>query len=393
MDPRHLWVAVIAGGQGTRLFPISHPDCPKQFCQLDDKNTFIQKTIENFKAIGIKPTQIIITVTSPGQKALAMEQCLPRGILSQNIIQLDPKLGYPVNMIRAAEFVRDIDPDGIVINTPSDQYISGEGFADTIETAVTGASQGDAVIVGVKIGDIVTAMGCGHAIYDKEDGFYHTVNSFVEKPERHIADAIMRSGNSACNTGINVWPAKLICEKFHPHEAYAGISTDAFMAKIGNLKIAVGTFRWYDCGTLDSLYAISAKTPNHKNASLGGGIIERSDCRRSLFYASEGMELHASGCEDDAVVFTVIGEHPIIVIAKRAESQKIKLLAEDYLKHQDILTEDFSMGARNNIVLHSNISKELIAGFVGVKNYVVYVERRADDRLVAIVSQPIDRTV
>ena len=389
MVQNHLWVAIIAGGQGTRLFPISHPDCPKQFCQLDKDNTFIQKTIENYKALGIKPTQIIITVTTPGQKALVMEQCLPRGILSQNIIQLDPKLGYPGNMVRAAEFVHDLDPDGIIINTPSDQYISGDGFADAIETAVGGASDGDAVIVGVKIGDIVTAMGCGHAIYDEDGGPCYSVTKFVEKPNREMADKIMRQGNSACNTGINIWRADLISSKFLVTSDYAGIGTDVFMGKIGALKIAVGAFEWYDCGTLDSLYAISSKTPNHKNASLGGGSFERVDCRRSLFYAGEGMELHASGCEDDAVVFSVINERPIIVVGKRAESQKIKLLAEDYLAHEDILTADFSMGARNNTVLHSNISKDLIVGFVGVDNYAVYVERRSDGKLMAIVSQQL----
>ena len=59
-ENQHIWVAIIAGGQGTRLFPISHPACPKQFCQLDENNTFIQAVIENFKLIGIKSTQIVI---------------------------------------------------------------------------------------------------------------------------------------------------------------------------------------------------------------------------------------------------------------------------------------------------------------------------------------------
>ena len=390
MSTNHLWVAIIAGGQGTRLFPISHPGCPKQFCHLDDKNAFVQSVIARFTSLGVKSTQILVIVTDDNQETLAKEQCIPRGILSQNILKVSPNLGYAGCMIYTAKFIHDLDPSAIIINTPSDQYIAfNEEFANTIETAVTSAAQGYPVIIGVKIGDIVTVMGCGHAIYSEDGNPCHQVKSFVEKPDRETADKIMRKGNSACNTGINVWKANLIHGLFPADEKYDGISTDDFMARLGGLRVAVGNFEWYDCGTLKSLYEISQKTPNHKNASLGGGAFERVDCRRSLLYASKGMELHVSGSEDDAVVFSVINEHPIVVVVKQSECAKIKLLAEDYFKHEEILTADFSMGARNNTVLHSNISKDLIVGFVGVENYAIYVERKNDGNLVAIVSQQL----
>ena len=76
-----------------------------------------------------------------------------------------------------------------------------------------------------------------------------------------------------------------------------------------------------------------------------------------------------------------------MVVAKLSDSQKIKLLAEDYLVHEEILTDDFSMGARNNTVLRSNVSDEIVVGFVGVQNYAVYVHRNADGNLEAVVSQ------
>lgn len=390
MDMEHLWVAIIAGGKGTRLFPISHPGCPKQFCQLDKKNTFIQAVIENFASLSIKRTHMIVITTDENQTALARKQCLPRGILSQNIVQIDPDLGYAGAMIYATQCIYLLDKDAVVISTPSDQYLSAnEDFRDTIKAAYFQVDESDdAVIIGVKINDIVTAMGCGHAIYKEDYGPCYQVTSFVEKPDRILADKIMRQGNSACNTGINVWRAYTINKLFTGH-SYKGISTDELMDSLDNLRVSVGNFDWHDCGTLKSLYEISTKTPNHKNASLGGGTFERIDCRRSLFYADEGMELHVSGAEDDAVLFTVINEKPILVIAKLSESQKIKRLAEDYLKHEDILTADFSMGARNNFVLRSNISEEIIAGFVGVNNYCIYVHRKPDGILSAIVSQPL----
>lgn len=387
METEHLWTAIIAGGKGTRLFPISHPDCPKQFCQLDERNTFIQAVVDNFTFLGVKPTNIVVITTSDSQTELAKKQCLPRGILSQNILQLSPQLGYAGSMIKATSEIYKLDPAAIIINTPADQYLVPDfEFKAAIESAVAGAKNGNSVIVGVKVNDIVTAMGCGHAIYEETNSACFPVTGFVEKPDKKKANEIMRQGNSACNTGINVWRADVVNGIFE-NKRYRGISTNKMMEMLGDLQVAVGYFEWHDCGTLKSLYDISRKSPNTKNATIGGGTFERMDCHRSLLYAIEGFELRVSGAEDDAVLFTSINERPIVVVAKLSDSQKIKLLAEDYLVHEEILTDDFSMGARNNTVLRSNVSDEIVVGFVGVQNYAVYVHRNADGNLEAVVSQ------
>ena len=392
MENEHLWVAIIAGGKGTRLFPISHPECPKQFCQLDERNTFIQAVVENFTFLGVKPTNIVIVTTTDGQTELAKKQCLGRGILSQNIMQISPSLGYAGSMIKATERIYKLDPAAIIINTPADQYLVPDfEFKAAIESAVAGAKNGNAVIVGVKVGDIVTAMGCGHAIYEETNTPCFPVIGFVEKPDKKKADEIMRQGNSACNTGINVWRADLVRSTF-AGKKYRGIATNKMMEMLGDLQVAVGYFEWHDCGTLKSLYDISRKSPNTKNACIGGGSFERMDCHRSLLYAIDGFELRVSGAEDDAVLFTSINERPIVVVAKLSDSQKIKLLAEDYLMHEEVLTDDFSMGARNNTVLLSNVSDEIIVGFVGVQNYAVYVHRKADGNLEAVVSKQMSKS-
>ncbi len=386
---KHVWVAIIAGGQGTRLFPISHTNRPKQFCRLDKRNTFIQAVIENFTGLGVKPTHIVVVTTSEHQTELAKEQVLPRGVLSQNILEISPSFGYAGAMVKAAEFISMLDPEAIVINTPSDQFlVADEDFGSTIDAAIEAAKASQPVIIGVKVNDLVTAMGCGHALYEEVEAPCFPVTGFVEKPKREEADRIMRQGNSACNTGINVWRASTVLSATEGIQL-VGLATDDFMKLLGELKIAVGNFEWHDCGTLKSLYEVSKKTPNHKNASLGNGSFERNNCRGSLLYASRGMELRVTGAKDDAVIFTIINEKPIIVVAKLAESQRIKDLAEDYSRHEAFLTDDFSFGARNNVVLGSNVSDELIVGFVGVENYAVYVHKRSDGTLEAAVSKQL----
>ena len=386
----HLWVAIIAGGKGTRLFPISHPGRPKQFCKVDKRNTFIQAVVENFVNFGVKPTNIVVITTDDGQTKLAREQVLPRKVLSQNIYQIDPHHGYAGAMIKAAKFIHELDSEAVIINTPADQYlVADEDFKKTLHDAINDANNGYATIVGVKVNDIVTAMGCGHVIYKEDGRACPSMICFIEKPDYDTADRIMRQGNSACNTGINVWRAKNILQAFKGR-SIKGLATDAMMKKLGVIKVAVGNFEWHDCGTLKSFYEISSKNPDRENANLGGGLFELTDCRRSLFYAEAGMELRVSGARDDAVVFTVIDGKPVIVVAKMEDSQVIKFLADDYLSHQTILTDDFSMGARNNIVLRSNVSDELIVGFVGVGNYAVYVHRDSlDGSLMAVVSQQL----
>lgn len=382
-----VWVVIVAGGQGTRLFPISHTNCPKQFCQLDGKRTFIQATIENFVKLGIKQNKIVIVTTSENQTRLAREQTLSRGILSQNIYEIDPKYGYAGAMVKASMFIRNIEKDAIIINTPSDQYIvSNEEFETSINIAVTAAMSYKPVIIGVKINDLNTAIGCGHAIYAESADAYgcHAVEKFIEKPNVSIANRIMRDGNSACNTGIAVWHANTIYSAAGIG-SIVGLATDELMRRLPDLRIAVGSFEWHDCGTLKSLYDISKKTPNHKNASLGAGSFERNDCRRCLLYAAEGMELRVTGGEDDAVIFTSINEKPIIVVAKMSESQRIKELAESFKIHESLLTSDFQIAAKNNIILRSNV-KNLTVGFVGVENYAVYAHEEKDGTMTAAVS-------
>ena len=393
MNRDHLWVAIIAGGQGTRLFPISHPARPKQFCQLDDKNTFIQAVVENFTSLGVIPRQTFIVTTDENQRELAKNQCLERGVISPNIKIFNPLLGYAGSMIKAAEEIYAIDPEAIIINTPSDQFVeSDSSFCTAIEDAVMSAKAGNAAIVGVKVNDIVTAMGCGHAIYDENSPgpcFKLTGERFIEKPDRETADKLMRKGNSAVNTGINVWKAKTIIDIF-ANKDYVGIGTDELMEAFGDkIEVSVGTFKWRDCGTLKSLYEISKKSANRKNVRLGKGTREYNNCRHSMLYAGRDINLRVYGANEDAIIATSINEKLVIVVAKMSDSQKIKLLAEDYFSHQEILDDDFSMGARNNIVLESNVSDEAVVGFVGVNNYAVYTHREPNGEITVVVSQQL----
>ena len=381
VDFEHVWLAIIAGGKGTRLFPLSHMSCPKQFCQLDKENTFIQATAKRFIALGVKPEQVVVLTTNDGQTALAKEQLRSLGVIEPNIYQISDKYGYAGAMIKTNLFIRDIDKDAIVINTPSDQYIvPSDAFTDTLTLAINSASEGNPTVLGVKVNDMVTFTGCGHAVYNRADtGICKKVLNFVEKPKQDIAVKMMRANNSACNTGINVWHVETMVKAVVGINLEKGeLATDKFMACFKQLYLAIGTFDWHDCGTLKSLYDISAKTPNHKNASLGEGMIYREDCRNSLFYSVKGVNIYATKVEGAAVVVNEINDHIFIAVIAMDESQLVKDLTTNFPVYEPILGNDFSIKARNNIIPATNYSHEINVGLIGVNGYTILANKKPD---------------
>ena len=383
----HVWVAIIAGGAGTRLFPYSNPGRPKQFCILNsDKTTFIQNVIDNFAKIGVKRNRFVVITTNETQTALAREQAIPKGVISQNICQINPDLDYGGAMTEATKFVESLDKDAILVNTPSDQYVKvDDDFKTTIKNGILAAKQDFPVIVGVKVNDLATAMGCGHAIFQESDDACYPVERFVEKPDEKEATRIMRAGNSACSTGISIWKVSTFLEHL-PKGPTVKMATNDLMEKFKKLRIAVGSFEWYDCGTLKSLYEVSKKTPHHKNASFGGGEIDRFECRNSLFLCDEGYRLHGAGCFGVAVVVTTMNSQPTVAVIDINQSSRVKQLAEDFSRNEDLLVHDFSTMAHNNHVMFSNVSRETITCFACVDGYTINAYRANDGMVDVYVS-------
>ncbi len=368
----HLWLAVIAGGQGTRLFPLSNENCPKQFCQLDNDNTFIQATVKRFYEIGVKANHVIVITTTERQTELAAKQLASLGVITPNIYQISASYGYAGAMVKAAEFIYEQDPDAIIINTPSDQYVNQEdgfdNFIDTMKLAIRSAEGGQPTIIGVKIRDLVTFIGCGHAIYDNNsEDFCRKVTGFVEKPDEKTAKKMMRSDDSACNTGINVWTAKTVLEATDTINLERDeLTTDELMMLLGELRVAIGEFDWHDCGTLKSLWEVSRKTPNHHNASLGKGYVDRTECLGSLFIAPEGVEIYATDIEDGSVVVSEINGLMYVACVAHEECQLVRQLVDHYQSNKRILSNDYSVKSRNCIVERTNFSDQIRVSFVGM---------------------------
>lgn len=389
----HVYLLCLAGGKGTRLWPISYKGREKQFCYLTNRSTFIQATVERFYKVGIKPNHVYATTTTNSQTQLVVEQLSPLQVIEPNVLQISQDCVYPGVMVEAAKVIYEVDPEAIIVNTPCDQFIDEcnnfDNFIDSVLLAINNAEASKPTIVGVKVQDLTMFEGCGHALYDSDDdGVCRKVIDFVEKPDTERAKQMMRKDESACNTGINVWRAKDLLDAVRDVDYKAeNFGTDNLMSLFEEVYVTIGRFRWRDCGTLKSLWEVSKKTPNHMNTSLGGGYVDRTDCLSSLFYTVRGIDLYATGIENTSIIVNPIGKYVYIACVAHDECQTVRKLAEYYETSESILKSDYSIKAHDNIVLASNFSKQLRVSFVGVDNLQVSSLRQPDGNIIISVSK------
>ena len=382
----NVYLFIPAGGKGTRLFPLSTEECPKQFCPLDNEQTFIQATVKRFLHLGLKPVKVVVATTTATQTRLAVEQLSPLGVLTNNIVQIDNKYGYVGAMFKGAEHIRQLDPKAIIINTPADHFVKeGEAFAQAIEGAVLSAQQHKPAIIGVKVTDPIIASGLGHAVYLEDDKqTAYEIVSFVEKPDPQTAIAMLQKDNSAGNTGINVWSLASISQtaKKLPFEERE-VGTDELMKALVNLRVVPGRFVWQDCGTLQALWEVSDKTPNHHNAYLGEGRVLRSGCLHSLFVVPKGFTLRALNLRHCATVINVIDHKIVVALVALEESQSVKQLAERF--QTEVLLRPYSIDATNNTPIPTEL--EINIGFVGVHGYGVSAFQEENGEVQVIISK------
>lgn len=401
---------VLAGGRGSRL-PIAG-DIPKQFCPMDGEKTFIQGTCQNLIDIGLKPANIVVIVTNKSQRNHAERQLVDMGIIKSNIILISPHWGYVGCMVYGANYIREIAGKNVtIINTPSDQYISGtEKYQKAIGDACYNAYNGKPTMIGVKISDNNIVGGCGNAKYDTSaDGPCYPVLSFIEKPgklrrgeskkdaEKRVAK-ILNADDTAVNTGINVWTADQILEALpfemveEMHEKLlerqpkisdvVDIDTDKMVEALKGIELVIGRFEWKDCGTLAAYYSIQKTTPNHRNASIGN--VYRSNCRDSLFVSNnEGMAIYATNIQGCAIIVNVSGNDINVACINLAYSQDAGSITDYFESGQ---RENFSLKSNANMLVPSNISETVRAAFLGVQNVYIIVNRLADGNINVIVS-------
>lgn len=344
-------VVIMAGGVGSRLWPVSTPDRPKQFIDLlGTGRTLIQMTADRFS--GICGPDRLWVVTSEKYESLVREQ-LPM-IPSDNILtEPEPRNTAPC-IAYACRKISARHPDANVVVTPADAFVADvSGFEAAIRKALD-FTAGSTAIVTVGISPDRPETGYGYVCAEENrPGEIVKVSAFKEKPDRKTAEFYLSAGNYHWNAGIFVWTVRTIESQLRLHApSIAGvmdmiassfytpserqalaehfgrcekISIDyAVMEKSDDIYVIAGDFGWSDLGSWSAVRRHMALDADG-NAVVGDRVT-LSGCRNCIVHASG--PLAAEGLDG----FVVAERDGKTLVCRLSEEQRVKEFSERFVK-------------------------------------------------------------
>lgn len=339
---------ILAGGGGTRLFPLSRTCMPKQFLKLGNSDSLLTQTVKRFLPM-LKPADIVV-VTNKEYTHHVKTELATCGASSAHIL-LEPVARNTAPAIAlAARFCQEelgAAAEEVLFVTPADHIIHPvDIFIKNVRQAVELAAQNKVVTLGIKPDKPET--GYGYIQAGEAFGTGYQVDSFREKPDKETAERYLAAGNYYWNSGMFAVTTGCIMEEFREHvpeiyqlaaaplaeviSKFAGmpsISIDYAVAeKSVRVVMAPLTAYWNDIGSWDAIYDVLDK--DHSGNALQGDCLP-IDCSNTLMLGRNRL-IAGIGLEDVLVVET----DDVIVVAKRGESQKVK----------DVVTELKARGRR-----------------------------------------------
>lgn len=342
---KNYYAILMAGGVGTRFWPVSTPNFPKQFHDmLGVGDTLIQKTFQRLSKI--IPKENIFILTNERYNDLVLEQ-LPE--VSQRQVVLEPAMRNTAPCILYASLkIQKENPDAMMIVAPSDHWIEDElTFAKNVQEAFDYCSKNDALMT-LGIQPNYPNTGFGYIEYDKSASTtIKSVNQFREKPDYETAKMFLDQGNFLWNAGIFMWSVSSVVYAFQNNqpELYKlfetgiskynteeeddfikenypkaeNISVDyAIMEKSKNVYVIGAEFDWNDLGTWGSLYDKLDKD-GHSNAILNAKSLAEN-AEGNIIRTDKGKLVVIDGLKD----YIIVDKDDVLLIYPKSKEQDIK---------------------------------------------------------------------
>jgi mannose-1-phosphate guanylyltransferase len=342
----------MAGGIGSRFWPMSKPSYPKQFLDvLGLGKTLIQMTFERLCLF--TPKENIYIMTNKAYRDLVLEQ-LPLITSDQVLCEPERKNTAPC-IAYAANKIYALNPDAKMVVAPSDHLILNEGkFKNIIEIALKQAANEECLVtLGIKPNRPDTGYGYiqFHQDGDMIAGQVKKVKQFTEKPNKELAKIFLTSGDYYWNSGIFIWSAKSVISalsKFKPElnalfscesgnyntdkeqafvdEAFnkcEDVSIDyAIMENAKNVNIVLANFDWSDLGTWGSLYTHLEK--DYQGNAVIGNDVHMFDSSNCIVNLPKDKLAVIQGMDD----YIIVESDGMLMIFKKNDEQLLK----EYLK-------------------------------------------------------------
>ncbi len=353
MNRSNTYCVIMAGGIGSRFWPMSRTEYPKQFLDfLGLGRTLIQQTYDRF--LPICPPENILVVTNDLYAPIVKQQ-LP-DLKDEQILREPNRRNTAPCIAYANHVIAARDPEARIIVAPSDHLVmKDKAFQETIDIALRQAGERDCLVT---LGILPNRpdTGYGYIQFNEETGTVHPrskrVKTFTEKPDHDTAVRFLESGDFLWNSGIFIWSLKSIRNAFAKYlpemeaqfgsgegkygtdqevpfirETYAdcaNISIDyGILEKAENVYVITSDFGWSDLGTWGSLYTHLAKD-EQGNAAVGDEV-KLYDCARNVVHAHDGRLTVLQGLED----YIVVSTKDALLVCRKQDEQKIKLFVND----------------------------------------------------------------
>ncbi len=345
-NTQHTYVAIMAGGIGSRFWPISRVNHPKQFLDiLGSGKTLIQQTLERFTKF--VPIENIFVVTARDYVDITREQ-LPN--LPENNIIAEPYRKNTAPCIAYISFrLQQLDSEAKLIVAPADHLILDEArFMEVCAGALEFVEEQNALVtLGIK--PTYPNTGYGYIQHDDtaEAPDVYRVKTFTEKPNRELAETFIQSGDFLWNAGIFVWKLSTILtafqrylpemyevfaadeDKFNTEEEAAvleniypqctSISIDfGIMEKADNVFVIPASFGWSDLGTWNSAWENMEK--DYLGNAVAGKKVMVVDATRCVVHTSNEKLVVLQGLDD----FIVVDTKDVLLICQKEKEQEIK---------------------------------------------------------------------
>lgn len=350
---KNYYAVIMAGGGGTRLWPLSRQTRPKQMLSLVDERTLFQIALQRLD--GLFPPERILVVTVREQARKLREQC-PEIPEENFLLETQPR-GTAAVVGLAAVTLKKRDPQAVMAVLTADHVIKNENlFHKILHTAYNVSQENYLVTIGISPTYPATGYGYikqGESIGTHHDLWVYQATRFVEKPDEDVAQSMVESGVYVWNSGMFVWRVDRILNEFArqmpdlisklsqmkeswddpklldvqeqlwativPQTIDYGVMENASKVAV----IPVKNLGWFDVGSWDALYDL-LPMDDHGNIFINGDneILETND---SLFYIGDNRRLIVSiGVENLIVVDT----EDVLLVCRKDQAQKVRQIVD-----------------------------------------------------------------
>jgi len=337
---------IMAGGGGTRFWPLSRTATPKQLLNLSGKDVMVNETIKRLN--GVVDSNNIFIVTNETQVP-KMAEVTEKLINTKNILSEPASRNTAACIGYSAVKILSSCGDGVMIVLPSDAFIKDEKeYQRVLRLAVT-VAKNDNCIVTIGITPTFPATGYGYIQYGKDNNEVKNVIRFVEKPSLETAKNYLSEGNYAWNSGIFFFKASVILDnikKFLPKlydglmvikdsigtkdeekvlkEVYPlleSISIDyGVMEKADSIKVIPAEFGWNDVGSWDMMNVVKQED---SNGNILTGDIYLDNTTNSTIYAKE-KTIAVVGLSN----IVVVEADGAILVCDKSKAQDVKKIVD-----------------------------------------------------------------